>query len=289
MEHPITESVWKRAKHDTKQVRYSGWFFVLWEGTGAVVLGAVGGWFGYLLTPQDAAQDREFIYPLVGGVVGVVVGLVIVFALIFVWKLTRASFKQRDEARCALAASQTQQESPPSLTIEDVFYEGSEGSGDCWVLRIRNSGVNEAENCVGRLVDLEFAQPQEGQSLFRWPRNSSLEWTDGPREVVNIPARQTATLRLATFNFSQGFPTSRLRIAYANNRESSYLPSEREILLVVSVSSRGTLPQFAVCLVDMISAPIMMSVKVWLVSEEQPTIDDCRQLVLDREEDLSAE
>lgn len=69
---------------------------------GAVVLGAVGAWVGYRLTPQDALPETTFIFPLVGGVVGVLGGLALVFLLIFLWNMKRAPYRQRNEARDAL-------------------------------------------------------------------------------------------------------------------------------------------------------------------------------------------
>ena len=94
----VKESVWRRAWKDTEHFRNSARFFWVWEGSGAAVIGVVGGIIGVWLTPEGADRLRQYLYPAIGGAVGIIGGLVIMLVLIFIWHLFRAPYGQRDDA-----------------------------------------------------------------------------------------------------------------------------------------------------------------------------------------------
>ncbi len=85
------ESIWRRAWADAEAIRHSTLFF--W---GAEVVGGSGfGAIGAAVTPGDASRWVDILYPAIG----VIIGFTVVFLLILLWKLIRALFHQRNEAR----------------------------------------------------------------------------------------------------------------------------------------------------------------------------------------------
>ncbi len=256
--------MWRRAFRDTLPELGGNWARIvrnlIFMGVALIIVRFLGGW-------QQMSEELRWLVSS-----GIALGAVVLGRFFF--NLIRAPVFLKFE-----------KEKEPCLIIDGVTTEFSNKiSGGCWVLLIRNQGTDQAEDCRGRLVDIEFAQPQKNQSLFRWYKNHSLEWTEGFRDSISIPGRQSGTLRLATWDSSQGFPNNQLRVAYANNPTTIFLPTDREIIFVVSVASKDTLPQYVVCLLDMINAPFIKSLRVWKVFGEQPTLDDCRQLILGKED-----
>ena len=70
------------------------------------------------------------------------------------------------------------------LVIENVKRENyGNVAGFSWGLVVRNKGTDEAEECIGELVAIDFAD-KTGMSLKTWPTNQPLQWGNIPEYSV---------------------------------------------------------------------------------------------------------
>ena len=90
MEHPINQSSWGRAKQDTITAQTTAWF--MWGGEG--VLAVAGGAWLAQIAPLGASTLEIVLRSVIGGLGGLCVAVIAIFA----WNLSRASYRQRNEA-----------------------------------------------------------------------------------------------------------------------------------------------------------------------------------------------
>jgi len=177
----------------------------------------------------------------------------------------------------------------PRLEIECVTEQLYGGLGSVRGLVIHNQGTDEAVNCQGRLVEMEFAIPQKSQSLFRYPTNQPLKWGEEPYGIssgnISIPSLSKASLMIVRWSSIRVNP----RLAYAciDDPYRDTLSPGYEILLVISIMSQNPAPIYAICLLDLTMKPTGYDLKLVGTQPEQPSIDDCRQLISHTEENGS--
>ena len=133
---------------------------------------------------------------------------------------------------------------------------------------------------------MEFAIPPEGQSLFRFPTNQPLKWGEEPWEIssgnISIPGSESAVLNIVRWESRRDNP----RLAYASIDTPlvDTLLTGYEILLVISITSQNSAPVYAICLLDLTRRPEGYDLEFLGKRDQQPSIDDCRQLVSDRKD-----
>ncbi|MBA7668906.1 hypothetical protein ES703_77026 [subsurface metagenome] len=177
----------------------------------------------------------------------------------------------------------------PRLEIECVTEQLYGGLGSIRGLIIRNQGADEAVNCQGRLVEMEFVIPQKNQSLFRFPTNQPLKWGEEPcgesSGNITIPSLSKAALMIVRWSSIRVNP----RLAYAciDDPYRDTLLTGYEILLVISITSQNSVPIYAICLLALTRRPEGYDLKLLGKRDQQPTIDDCRQLISHTEENGS--
>lgn len=174
----------------------------------------------------------------------------------------------------------------PRLEIEYVTEQLYGGLGSVRGLIIRNQGTDEAVSCQGRLVEMEFEIPQRSQSLFRFPKYQPLKWGEEPWGIssgnISIPGSESAVLNIVRWESRRHNP----RLAYAciDTPLRDTLPTGYGILLVISITSQNSAPIYAICLLDLTMKPTGYELKLLGKRTQQPSIDDCRQLIPDTEE-----
>lgn len=174
----------------------------------------------------------------------------------------------------------------PRLEIECVTEQLYEGLGSVRGLIIRNQGTDEAVNCQGRLVEMEFAIPRKSQSLFKFLKYQPLKWGEEPWGIssgnILIPGSESAVLNIVRWSSIRVNP----RLAYAciDDPLRDTLLTGYEILLVISITSQNSVPIYAICLLDLTMKPTGYELKLLGKRTQQPSIDDCRQLIPDTEE-----
>ena len=200
--------------------------------------------------------------------------------LLFLWNLVRAPVYIKFEERMN-----------PRLKIEKTTEQLYGGLGSIRGLIIHNQGTDEAVNCQGRLVEMEFAIPQKSQSLFRFPTNQPLKWSEEPcgksSGNISIPGLSKADLMIVRWSSIRVNP----RLAYAciDDPHRDTLFTGYEILLVISITSQNSAPTYAICLLDLKSQLKGYDLKLVVDKlDQQPTIDDCRQLIPHTEERMGA-
>jgi hypothetical protein len=210
---------------------------------------------------RDIMSSLIWIIPLV--IWGLFALLVIPYRLVSNYK------KRLDKAQEQI--SRLKEEQKPCLTIVTAIRSNYGKEGYSWDLVIKNLGADEAEDCKGTLVDIEFAKPTDGLSMGQWPTNAQLQWADQPlSSVVNkfsIPGLESRNLHVFVNELSERHDQmADLYIAYARDE----LSRERNVLsigtlstptsavtvdtisaiLVISISSAKRVPIFAVCYLD---------------------------------------
>ncbi len=128
-----------------------------------------------------------------------------------------------------------------SLKIKESC-ESNYRNGQKWGLEIYNEEDVEANNCEGLLLEIEFTYPQHDLSLSRWPSCQRLRLDD------TIPCKGTKLLDIAYW-VPVTLDTSRLQLAYedqSSRERYDISDSNGDLLLVISVSSRNTRPNYAI-------------------------------------------
>jgi hypothetical protein len=124
LDKSFQQSAPRRAWEDTEYFRKSAASFWTMEIVGAAVLGVIGGSVGFLLTPVNPTPFQQYIYPTFGGATGIIGGFILVFCGIFLAKLFRAPYKQRNEARAELLKTANRPEA--KIEVSELLA----GSGD---------------------------------------------------------------------------------------------------------------------------------------------------------------
>ena len=94
------EGTWGKASKDTEKFRKDSafWFWGIEViGVSLFILG--GGFLGFSCLPNVSTPSQQFWYPTLGSTVGLIIGLIAIYALIFLWHLSRAPYRQRNELR----------------------------------------------------------------------------------------------------------------------------------------------------------------------------------------------
>jgi len=207
---------------------------------------------------------------------------VVIFAfLLFIYNLIRAPVFLRFE-----------KEKEPRIRIKRVIWEnaGSMYGGNLGLL-ISNEGIDKAEDCRGYLVEMEFVNPPQNESLSRWPQNCSLQWAEelASRKYIEnfaIPGKTDIILEVVYWRPSS-LSRVELYLAYVSSeefRQGHALLVSRGILMVVSVISRNALPIYAICFLETESG-FGYRMELLDVKTERPTIDECRQILNSRKAD----
>ena len=201
--------------------------------------------------------------------------------LLFIYNLIRAPVFLRFE-----------KEREPRLRIKEVIW-GNAGAmyGGNLGLLVSNGGLGRAEDCRGYLVEMEFANPSQNQSLFRWPQNCPLLWAEELArgeytENFAIPGKTDRVLEVAYFRPSS-HSTTDLYLAYVGSeqfRQGHALKVSDGILIVVSVTSKDAFPIYAICLLGT-EVGFDYRIELLAIKTECPTIDECRQLLNSRKVD----
>lgn len=97
----LKDSTWHKAIEDTERFRKSLKFFLGLEIAGAAMLGLIGGYVGFRLTPDNASPQAVYLYPAIGTTIGLIFGIVVYITILF-WNWFRAPYRQRNELRLAL-------------------------------------------------------------------------------------------------------------------------------------------------------------------------------------------
>jgi hypothetical protein len=145
-------------------------------------------------------------------------------------------------------------------------------------LEISNIGSDDAISCKGILQMIEFAEDDGHQSLFRWPQPRMLKWADSDSAERTIGSTLSVILDVMhrDNNFSFYF-------TYSNpeDRDIISVPTDKDILLVVAVSSKDAVPFYSVCYFD-----VPGGIGAWwtfkIISaniQKCPTIVDCRAML----------
>ena len=123
--------------------------------------------------------------------------------------------------------------------------------GSEWGLEITNIGIDPAEECHGRLE--KITRESSPNTLSGQPVNRDFHWAgqgEGLHEF-KIPGKQSALLGIVYY-CSDGLGETTL--AYRGSQEfrldHTLSVIDEPILLLVSIASKGTLPQYVVCRID---------------------------------------
>jgi hypothetical protein len=165
----------------------------------------------------------------------------------------------------------------PKLTVvKKVESIRGQQREDSIGLEILNTGANDALSCKGIVQLIEFAENPGSLSLFRWPQPQMLRWADTDSGEHSISGNLSAVLEIIRrdndFNF---------RFAYSNpqERNSMAIPVGYPILIVLSVSSKDTLPLYSVFYFKIYSGLKATTFEI-IASNLQscPSIEDCRKI-----------
>lgn len=168
-------------------------------------------------------------------IIATLIAVVVVFSVTFLFNLIRAPVYIKFE-----------KEREPQLIVEQDTAVCNHKLGYSWRIKVTNKGTDTAKGCKGQLIVMVDEIPQPRMSWERWPFNESLNWSDG-KEATEI-RKETKELEVI-YGGGYGKP---LYLAYAKDeafREQYALKlwSSSNILLVISISSDGKLPVYAVC------------------------------------------
>jgi hypothetical protein len=141
-------------------------------------------------------------------------------------------------------------EPQPTLVIEGPVETNMGQMGRGWGIRVRNRTLDFAEGCHGRLEDIELETPIAQWSMSRWPKDRDLHWSgqvEGASDY-EIAGGQTATLNVVSSDRSKV-----IKLAYRGTEEfrlEHKLSANLPLLILVNISNRGSIPQYAICRVD---------------------------------------
>lgn len=145
--------------------------------------------------------------------------------------------------------------SQPLLEIGQVFETNKGHGGLGWGLVIHNRSSESAYECRANLEDLDFEIPSSELTLRKFPRRD-LYWTGQyDDKAYEIPVDQKATLNVMYFSHALQFenPMS-LTLAYRASEEfraDNKLTMREPVLALININSRGYVPQFVVCRLDL--------------------------------------
>lgn len=284
------ETAPQRAKDDTRKWLLNS--FIAWILAPIITLG--GGVLSALFLAIKAIPVSQAIY----GAIGALSALALFILIVYLVHLIIAPYRQRNEAREYVDTLEKERE--PQLTVEKVV-EGKYGntSGESWGLVVHNQGTDRADDCQAQLLQLEFADPAIGQTLHAWPINQPLQWENIPEYSAistSIPGSSSVILQIANRDGMREHYIPKkhaLHLSFARSedfREEHYLPVStyaggNDYLIIISVSSRNRLPLYVVCyIVNRRYGSQMILVEV--VTEKQPTIDECRQMLIEHKAEI---
>ncbi len=166
----------------------------------------------------------------------------------------------------------------PRLKVECEFNRIAS-----WGLQIKNEGTDQAEDCQGQPVEMDFLTPQKDKSFVEWLRHQRFRWVgESPSSTsFSIPGKSRAELEVMTrppveFEIYDG-----LRLTYIGENDFSQppcLPWDYKILTVISIVSKNALPIYAVCLLDTAKVKFDDRLKLLDVKSECPSISAYQQL-----------
>ena len=187
---------------------------------------------------------------------------VVAFAvLLFIWNLIRAPVYIKFE-----------KEREPRLIVENDTSECNHKLGYSWRLKIKNNGIDVAENCRGQLVGFDDEVPEPNWGWHRWPKNEFLSWADG-NIATRIQSKQTIELEVM---YGGGYGQY-LYLAYARGEDfrQDYAPKglRGNVLLVIMITYNEKLPIYAVCLFHKHSAWAgIKGLELKAITSERPDI-----------------
>ena len=230
------KAVFKRALKDTLSELGSSWGriirnIIFWV-IALLVVRVLGGW------EQMSEEIRWFFAS------GIALGIVLLG--LFLFNLFRAPVYIRFEGKMK-----------PRLEIVgfNEQKDGAFGDGCGWGLMIKNVGIEEAENCSGKLEQIEFES--SAMSLKRWAIARPLHWSGQAAGLhdFRILGGQTARLGIIYLDYKYGPMSNVITLAYRTSEELrlryELSAFNKPVLLLLSIASKGTLPQYVVCRVDL--------------------------------------
>jgi hypothetical protein len=177
------------------------------------------------------------------GVLGAAITIIAILSITYLVHMPITLHRQRNEARKDVNSLEEERE--PNLIVEQDTAVCNHKLGYSWRIKVTNKGIDTAKGCKGQLIVMVDEIPQPHMSWERWPFNESLNWSDG-KEVTEI-RKETKELEVI---YGGGYGKPRY-LAYAKDeafREQYALQLwSSNILLVISISSDGKLPVYAVC------------------------------------------
>jgi hypothetical protein len=134
--------------------------------------------------------------------------------------------------------------------------------------------VTTAISCKGVLQLIEFAEDDGHQTLIRWPQPRRLRWADLDIDEYSIGGKLPSLLEIIRREGGSNF-----YFAYLNPDDNNpSIPTCEGILIVVSISSKDTLPLYSICYLKI---SIVGSITFEIISnnlQSAPSIEDCRKV-----------
>ncbi|MCJ7655837.1 MAG: hypothetical protein MUO97_11190 [Dehalococcoidia bacterium] len=164
----------------------------------------------------------------------------------------------------------------PKLKVEGAGLSENRGvSGGTWWLKVANQGTNDAQG-TGILEQIELAYPGKSQSMASYSQGRPLIWgganpiPGGSPSVLDVIYRDPSTL--SSYHYG---------LAYSDyNGRNPSLPTGMDLLLVISVVAKDTIPLYTVCY--FLGKDSVMLDRFEILDSnllERPTIEQCRQML----------
>jgi hypothetical protein len=117
-------------------------------------------------------------------IIATIIAAGVVFGVTFLFNLSRAPVYIKFE-----------KEREPRLIVERETSVCNHKQGYSWRLKIKNTGIDVAENCRGQLVEFADEVPDPNFGWYRWPKNEFLSWANGDI-ATRIQSKQTMELEI---------------------------------------------------------------------------------------------
>lgn len=208
--------------------------------------------------------------------ISIVVAIIVILLCLFIFNLIRTPVYIRFEEKMK-----------PRLEIIGIRKQnvGAFGKGSGWGLMVKNNGIEPALTC--RAIVEQIIPETGSKALDEWPINRPLHWA-GQSEGMDdftILGGQTARLGIIYLDYESGGQRNVITLAYRSNEQFrflNYFLVDEPILLLLSITNEGTLPQYVVCRIDleMITLDLVIEredrplFKIWCSGVEKPDLSE---------------
>lgn len=175
----------------------------------------------------------------------------------------------------------------PKLKVLNRVMSNRSHDNVCFGLLIKNEGSDEAQDCRGFIEKIEFVIEDSRVSLRRVPQNQLLKWRDGNDDFGYRPIGNNPVVLDVVYTNPETLSRMGAYLAYFNDAEYIHNISfdSRDVLLVVSVASKDTLPLYTVCYFRMHFTGFLPVFEILQSNLPQcPSIHDCRQILAQNRE-----